>query len=306
MHRIRIDLYNAWLLLRLGRVHFLVPGAFLYLLGALLAVLAGASLYLPRLLLGYMVFMPAHLSVSYSNDLFDADTDRYGRPTPFSGGSGVLVSHPHLRPTAGRIAIGLIVASFVVGIVFMAVYAYPAWLLAYLALGNALGWFYAAPPLRLSYRGLGEIATTLTVGLLVPALGYIMTTGRPGHLLWAVIPGSLLCGMAFIIAVQIPDLEADRRALKHTLVSRIGRGPAFILITVVLSLTTVWFLALSDSRLRPVGLFGLLPAGISLWSGLRRPSERESATRHVSGILIALVGFLMLTDGYLLWRLGVI
>jgi 1,4-dihydroxy-2-naphthoate octaprenyltransferase len=39
-------------------------------------------------------------------------------------------------------------------------------------MGNLVGWFYSAPPLRLAYRGLGEFSTAATVGFLVPAMGY--------------------------------------------------------------------------------------------------------------------------------------
>ncbi len=164
--------------LRLGRLHFVGAGLLLFLLGALLATLHGADLALRRLILGYLAFFPAHLSVSYSNDYFDADMDGLGRPTLFTGGSGILTANPSLRPLARRLAIGLMACSVLLGLFFTLTYDYPLWFFAYLLAGNALGWFYSAPPLRLSARGLGEIATTLTIGLGVPSMaGWTAASG---------------------------------------------------------------------------------------------------------------------------------
>ena len=84
-------------LLRVGRPQFLISGLALFVFGALLAVLLGAPFFLSRLILGYLVILPAQLSVHYSNDYFDVAVDRLGGATPFSGGSGVLLEHPELR-----------------------------------------------------------------------------------------------------------------------------------------------------------------------------------------------------------------
>ena len=43
--------------------------------------------------------------------------------------------------------------------------------------GNLLGWYYSAPPLKLSYRGFSEIATVLT-GFIVPGVGYVVLMGN--------------------------------------------------------------------------------------------------------------------------------
>jgi len=59
-------------LLRLARPHFPVAGLLLFVFGAMWAVLWGAPFSLPRLLLGYLIVLPAHLSVSFSNDYFDS------------------------------------------------------------------------------------------------------------------------------------------------------------------------------------------------------------------------------------------
>ncbi|MEJ2242498.1 MAG: hypothetical protein P8Y18_10210 [Candidatus Bathyarchaeota archaeon] len=71
------------LFLQLARLHFLIPGFMLYLLGFMLALLGGAMFDLNKFLLGYMIFGTAHLSVSFSNDYFDRISDRNSVKTNF-------------------------------------------------------------------------------------------------------------------------------------------------------------------------------------------------------------------------------
>ena len=81
-------------LLQIARPQFLISGLALFVFGASWAILLGAPFSLSRILLGYLVLIPAHLSISYSNDYFDVEVDKYDKPTLFSGGSGILVNHP--------------------------------------------------------------------------------------------------------------------------------------------------------------------------------------------------------------------
>jgi 1,4-dihydroxy-2-naphthoate polyprenyltransferase len=295
--------------LRLGRLHFVAAGLLLFLFGALLAGLHGADLALRRLILGYLAFFPAHLSVSYSNDYFDANVDSLGRPTLFTGGSGVLTANPQLRPLARRLAIGLMACSLVAGLAFTLVYDYPLWFLAYLLAGNALGWSYSAPPLRLSARGLGEIATTLTVGLAVPSMGYLVMQGRLDSAFWLMAPPLLLVGLAFILLVEIPDMEADRKGGKKTLVSREGRRFGFVAVGALFAAMTALFGVLAvlypehPARLDAISAYALVPAVPAILAAVHRPVHRAVATRYVNVILVALVTFVAVTDAHLIWLL---
>ena len=165
-------------LIQIARPQFLISGLALFVFGAAWAILLGAPFSLLRILFGYLVLMPAHLSISYSNDYFDVEVDKYDKPPPFSGGSGILVNHPRLRRPALWIAITLILISLVLGIAFQIIYSFPIWFLGFAILGNLLGWFYTAPPLKLVYRGLGELSMIFSIGLLIPGFGYLVTSGR--------------------------------------------------------------------------------------------------------------------------------
>jgi len=68
------------------------------------------------------------------------------------------VWHPQLENLALRLAIFFLAASAIAATVFTFVFAYSYWFLAFAILGGLLGWFYTAPPLKLAYRKLGEMA----------------------------------------------------------------------------------------------------------------------------------------------------
>lgn len=292
-------------IIRMGRMHFIFPGLLLFVFGALLAVLSGAPLSWSRLALGYLVFMPAHLGMNYSNDYFDAEADRHSEPTLFTGGSHVLVDYPELKPVAGAIALLLAALSLMLGILFVRHYFFSPWLLAYLVFGNLVGWFYAAPPVRLSYRGWGEISTMLSLGLLIPGMGYLVMKERLDATLALVAIPMVLYGLAFIISVEIPDMEADRRAAKWNFVARSGRETGFMVIATALALAMLTFLALSTFRLslpldtRILGFASLLPLLPGLAGFARRRARRGEATRIVNTLLVTLIVFLMLADAYL-------
>ncbi len=292
-------------ILKLGRVHMVVAGFVLFTLGTLFAVYSGAPFDTRRFLLGYLVLLPAHLAMHYSNDYFDAEVDRFGQPTRFTGGSGVLASAPQLRPAAKRLSVTLMLCSLALTVLFIVTFSFPAWLFGYALLGNLLGWFYAAPPLRLAYRGLGEISTTFTIGLLIPGLGYIITMGSLGPSFWFLALPMLCYGLAFIFTVQIPDMEADRLGGKHTMVSRIGRRAGFIWAGVAYTAATVCFLFLSllvpgwGQIFLVLAFLSLIPSAAGLLGLNRRPEDRRAAIPLVNAMLTGLVGFVVLADVYM-------
>jgi 1,4-dihydroxy-2-naphthoate polyprenyltransferase len=295
-------------LFRVARLQFLIAGLALFVLGGLWAVLLGAPFSLTRLLLGYLVVLPAQLSVHFSNDYFDVGSDSPGRSTLISGGGGVLLEHPELREPVKWIALGLIFSSLGMGFVFLQVYAYPIWIFGFVVLGNLLGWCYSAPPFRLSQRGLGEVCYTFIAGILIPGMGYLALRGTldSGGLFF--LPPLLLYGLASILSVEIPDVEDDLLAYKRTWMARMGRASGFRIIGGLLVAATIYFFVSPlffplQGRMEPrvLGVLSLLPMGMGLLGMLRRPLERRAATGIATGIVILLAAFSIFVDGYLIY-----
>jgi 1,4-dihydroxy-2-naphthoate octaprenyltransferase len=151
----------------------------------------------------------------------------------------------------------------------------------------------------------------LAVGFLLPGMGYLVMRGYlDGDGLLFTIPMTLY-GLAFILAVEIPDEEVDRLGNKRTWVARRGRGLSFTLVGTSVLLATLSFFCFSwlyprayplDFRL--LGLLSLLPLGVGVIGMATRPVERQRAIKVVNGIVISLAVLCILADGYLVYCLA--
>ncbi|MFP4436413.1 MAG: prenyltransferase [Chloroflexaceae bacterium] len=190
-----------------------------------------------------------------SGDVFDYVTDQRVPEedrTPFSGGKRVMVEGILTRNQTIAIAVVLYLLAFVAGaaIVFL---REPA--VFWLGLvGAFLAFFYNAPPFRLAYHGLGEIACAISYGPLITVSTYMI---QRQSLSWEVVLLALPLGLLianFLWVNEFPDYEADRATGKKNMVVRLGRRragrvyvaihAAAILILLLLPLTdlplTVW------------------------------------------------------------------
>jgi 1,4-dihydroxy-2-naphthoate polyprenyltransferase len=290
-------------LVRMGRFRFLLAGALVFFLGALLAFELGAPRDPARLLLGYAIFGCGHLSVHYSNEYFDRDADRHGTVGTFSGGTGVLVARPERARAARGFAMGLIAASLSLALLFQAFYHPVPWFFLFIAAGNLLGWYYSAPPLSLSYHGLGEGATTFGAAFMMPATGYLVAKGTldPAFVLFS-LP-LLPLGYFFILSVELPDLEADRAGRKITAVVRKGREAALRSVASAAFLSTALFLLAGFFWPEPAAAFlgvmaaaSVIPLFAGIWAlraGARDRREAEARTRM---LVTSLVLFFLLSD----------
>ncbi|MBW2218969.1 MAG: prenyltransferase [Deltaproteobacteria bacterium] len=157
------------------------------------------------------------LYIVFSNDFADIETDCKNTTfTIFSGGSRVLVDGdlvPKKNKKASLNMAGLcILCGIILTLVYQRMLALP---IIIIALG--LLWMYNYPPVKLSYRGGGEILQMLGVGLLLPFFGYYAQSGElngfPLTLLFVILPTQLACAMA----TSLSDEPSDRLCGKHTL-----------------------------------------------------------------------------------------
>lgn len=182
-----------------------------------------------------------HFAANVANDYFDcrsgADAANRGA-TVFSGGSRVIQSG-WLSPAqvlAGALVLwGLGAASGV------AIFCLTGniLLLALMLVGLVGGLAYTAPPARLGYRGFGELAVAVLFGVLPVAGAFAVQAGRFEW--WTLAPGAVTGLMVALILFinEFPDEEADRAALKRTLVVRLGRARASRLFLTLLPATWV-------------------------------------------------------------------
>ncbi len=220
----------GWLTLRATRLPFLSATIVPVLLGI---VIAGAQGFfdLPSALLTVIGAAFVQLGLNVANDVFDtvqgAD-DANVTPTKYSGGSRVIQYGLVSFRRMASIAIAFYAGAAVVGLVLLAMRGSPA-LLAIGIVGFVVSIGYTAPPLKLVYRGLGEIAVAVGFGPLMLLGAYVVQTG--GAISWeplvASIPIALLVALILYVN-EIPDRRGDARAGKRTLPVRFSRDAVLL------------------------------------------------------------------------------
>lgn len=295
--------------LRLARFHFLIPGFMLYLMGYLLALLGGVEYDSAKFVLGYLIFGTAHLSVSFSNDYFDRHSDRNSFKTAFSGGSKVLVEHPELESLALKLAVLLLCSSIIANVFFTIVYGYTFWFFIFGLLGGLVGWFYTAPPLKLAYRGLGELSTILAVGFLMPGMGYFVASDTISPLFQAFILPLSCYGLFFITTVELPDVESDTIGQKKNLLVKWGRtaGKAISVAATLTGTISIVALLLLERTieiidLRPFIMFSILPLMASISGLLLNTKNRRHLVRQIIINMTSIILFLFFVDASLLFQ----
>jgi 1,4-dihydroxy-2-naphthoate octaprenyltransferase len=225
-------------------------------------------------------------------DLNIADADR----SPFSGGKRVLVDQLLTRRQTWQIAALFFTAAVVIGLSIA--YFRETRVLALGAIGMGLAWFYHGGALKLSYRGLGEIAVFLAYGPLVVCGTYLV---QAGYLSAPLIHLSIILGLlvaAFLWINQFPDYLADRSAGKRNLVVRLGRQGASYWYVAILATAYVWLALLTyyfpGSKGVLWGLVGLPLAGYSAW---RLVSSPESTPGIVPAQAACLGSFVLMAIG---------
>lgn len=214
---------TAWLkaLRPLAQVNLVVP---LWLGQALAFALTGefslATFYaahvLAALLLPVIVFF---------NDYADRDTDADNHTyNEFSGGSRVL-PEGRLQPDELRAAGWVALAGLAGFSIYLAFGTSRPWAPAFVVAAALLVWAYNFAPLRLAYRGGGELVQGLGTGVVLPALGYYLQAGDLAVPPLALVPLFLL-GVVGNILTSLPDVPSDRRAGKRTYPVRRGQWAA--------------------------------------------------------------------------------
>jgi 1,4-dihydroxy-2-naphthoate octaprenyltransferase len=176
-----------------------------------------------------------HAGVNVLNDVCDArngaDRANADRIHPFTGGSRFIQNGVLAEADMARLATALFGAGIVCGLALFALKG-PA-VLAFGALGLALGILYSWPPVQLAGRGFGEAAVGVGFGVL-PVVGAAWLQAGTLVPLAVLLSLSLGCWIAAVlIANEVPDAAADAGAGKRTLVVRLGAGGTAILYAAV-------------------------------------------------------------------------
>lgn len=286
---------------------FLSASAIPVLVGTAMAHGQGYSLNPLFFWLNLAGVVALHFGANAANDYYDylSGADPARPVKPFSGGSqllqrGILRPRHYFYLIFGHLALAVLIAFF---------FGYTRGPLALvLGLAGALvAYYYTAPPVKLSYRGLGEVAVGLTFGPLAILGSFLVQGGEPGLLpiLAGLPPGFLIANVLYVN--QYADYLEDREAGKRNLVVILGReralpGVYLLFVAAYLSLIA----AVGAGALPPRALAACLTAPLARRAAdelHRRLKETErlsgasAATIAVHGLTGLLLALACLQDG---------
>ncbi len=249
--------------------------------------------------LGYAWLFLCEMATVFSNDLFDYKSDQQNKYfSPFTGGSrvivdGLLTMKQIRKGIFATLGISFVLLGFLLTKpgVSPLVISVACGLVIILALG------YTVPPLKLSYRGLGELTVGFTHSFAVIVCGYIFQGGKFNDpfpwllslpLFFSVLPSIILSG--------IPDYQADKAVAKRTLAVRFGRrGAALLAIFFALcAAATVSVFAFTNTLPHAFHniLYFALPHSILITWLLIKYIKDPSPPIRIDGLMVATLTFI--------------
>ncbi|MGC8926666.1 MAG: prenyltransferase [Myxococcota bacterium] len=250
------------------RAPFLMLAVVCVLLGFSTAYHSGANLTIFNVILVFLGGIFAHIAVNSLNEYFDFKTglDFLTIKTPFSGGSGTLVSKPHLSKYALLIGVFSIIIVISIGLFF--VYLRGTTMLLIGLLGTLVIIIYPVVGVRNSFialisPGLG-FGTAMVLGTHYALSGNISISA----IIASFIPFFLVNNL--LLLNQLPDVEADKECGRSNVVIRFGRKKAVIIFSIfnLFAYITIVFGMLSG-YFNTLSIVGLLTAFLAFNSSIQ-------------------------------------
>jgi 4-hydroxybenzoate polyprenyltransferase len=131
-------------------------------------------------------------------------------------------------------------------------------------------------------------------GIFLPGGGYLFLARTPDpSCLWLMVP-LFLAGLFFIVSVELPDYENDRRTAKKTLVVRLGPRTALVAGTAAVAGSLLLVLVAGAWGLPPGRFFPAMGAGLMILIlagayGISRESTDFSTAEKITGLNITAI-----------------
>ncbi len=293
-----------------SRPQFLTASISPVLVGSTLGFAIAGTFNWPLFLLALFSMMALHAGANIANDYFDSlSGNDWGNKnvTPFSGGRQFIqqnILSPKATLTAAFFCLAL--GSFL-GLVIVYL-THSLFILILGLVGLAGGFFYTAPPVKLGYRGVGEIVIAFLFGILPVYGSYYLQTGLIGII---PLPAACVVGILIFLIIfvnEFPDLPADAAVNKNTLVVHFGIPVSVwiyriaVISVFVIMVAGVFVGKVMTWALLLYLLFGL-PASVAAMSFVNiHDVSTPGPTQHRASaitILLHLIGSLALAVGFI-------
>ncbi len=233
-------------LIQMTRAPFLSSIAAPLITGTLLCAKINGSLSIQGFILVLITGIALHVSTYVYNDIYDTiqGTDAVNtQRNEFSGGSGVLQNFPELMGKMYLIARAGLVAAFFSTALMMYFVDKNLWIYLWglYFVSTFFSKYYTAAPVKLAYRGFGEISVWLSFGPMAIFIAALSQNICLNNNVLLLMPLSGLSTLSILLVGQMIDIDADRKGGKHGVASRLGTGPtsAIYIITQTLIIANI-------------------------------------------------------------------
>jgi 1,4-dihydroxy-2-naphthoate octaprenyltransferase len=284
------------------RPHFLILSLVLVILSTSIAWYDG-FFNLKYSLLAFLGLLLLHISVNTFNDYYDykSGIDLKAKRTPFSGGSGFLVSGVISAKKTFWLATISFILAIPIGIYF--IFAKGWFLLPIFILGAIFVLFYTNFLAKLGL-GISELSAGLGLGTL-PVLGVylILNQGFSFSVLFASIPsGILVCNL--LLLNEIPDVDADKIGKRKTLPIIVGKDKAAKIYSGLTLLVYLWIILGVIIKIMPpftlIALLTLPLASKAIKGSMAHTDMDKLLPAQGANVMIVLLIQFLLGIGYIL------
>lgn len=195
-----------------------------------------------------------NIGTNLANDYFDHKSGNDGRnltPTPFSGGSRVIQNGRIPARNILYFALSCFLTASIIGL-YLNFKLKTNVVLVLGLIGVTLGYFYTALPLKIGYRGMGELVVGLCLGPLV-VFGSYYVQAKTFDMLPVVssIPVGILVLLILYIN-EFPDYQADKGVGKNTIVVLLGKDRAVYVYQLLLIAAYFWIIGAVFLKIIPL------------------------------------------------------
>ncbi len=195
--------------------------------GTLLCVIITGSFNVPGFIFVIIMGIGMHIATNVYNDIYDTKqgTDKINvHRNEFSGGSGVLQEFPEYMPRMYALARSGLVIALSATIALTFIIDRSLWLhLWILYLLSALfSKYYTAAPIKLAYRGFGEISVWFAFGPMAILVAAVSQNVGLHPVIISAMPITGISTLSILLIGQLIDYDADKQAGKWGVAARAG------------------------------------------------------------------------------------